>query len=508
MNWTGGYTADIEYIHRYIAQLNPLGQRFALLATGLAVSESKIACELGYGQGLSANFHAAAGSTEWWGTDFNPAHASSARQLAELAGTGARLFDQAFAEFCARPDLPDFDMIGLHGIWTWISDENRTVLVDFIRRRLKPGGVLYISYNTLPGCAALAPIQHIIKRHYDVMTPLGQNVVQRIEEAIAFVDTLLGVDPLYLRTSPKIMDALKEMKGSDRRYLIHEYMNSNWNPMHVADMAKWLEPTKCCFACSANYLDHIDAINLTIEQEELLKSISDPIFQQTVRDLMVNRRFRQDYWVKGVRHLSPLEKSESLGRERVVLTCPRSDIPSTIWGTRFKLSESAYTPILDVLADYWPRSLAEIAQALQKGGIDTAQSVQNIIILASRGYLQPVQDERRTEEVTASTARLNALLIDKARSNDEIGGLASPVTGGGIAVSRLQQLFLLAGRNACEAPLDRAAFVWSILKGQGGHFIKDNRIIEGDEDNLAELTAQAQTFVEKAAPVLKALGIA
>ena len=34
----------------------------------------------------------------------------------------------------------------------------------------------------------------------------------------------------------------------------------------------------------------------------------------------------------------------------------------------------------------------------------------------------------------------------------------------------------------------------------------DGRTIEGNEDNLAELTAQ--TFAEKAAPVLKALGIA
>jgi len=44
--------------------------------------------------------------------------------------------------------LPDFDYIGLHGIWSWISDENRQVIVDFIRKKLKVGGVLYISYNT------------------------------------------------------------------------------------------------------------------------------------------------------------------------------------------------------------------------------------------------------------------------------------------------------------------------------------------------------------------------
>ena len=75
------------------------------------------------------------------------------------SGAAAKLFDQAFAEFCARPDLPDFDFIGLHGIWSWISDENRAVIVDFIRRKLKVGGVLYISYNTQPGWAAIVLVK-------------------------------------------------------------------------------------------------------------------------------------------------------------------------------------------------------------------------------------------------------------------------------------------------------------------------------------------------------------
>ena len=71
--------------------------------------------------------------------------------MATASGAGAQLFDQSFAEFCNRGDLPHFDFIGLHGIWSWISDENRAVIVDFVRRKLAVGGVLYVSYNTQPG---------------------------------------------------------------------------------------------------------------------------------------------------------------------------------------------------------------------------------------------------------------------------------------------------------------------------------------------------------------------
>src|SRR5690348_5278214 len=146
-DWTAGYVADVEYTYGYYNELNPLRAPMALADLALACPRFDTACELGFGQGLSVNVHAAATTTRWYGTDFNPAHAAFARELAEAAGSGAELVDEAFAEFCARPDLPDFDYIGLHGTWSWVSDENRAVLVDFLRRKLKLGGVVFISYN-------------------------------------------------------------------------------------------------------------------------------------------------------------------------------------------------------------------------------------------------------------------------------------------------------------------------------------------------------------------------
>ena len=115
-SWTAGYVADIGYTYGYYTELNPLRVRLAFLNNGLACPGFTTACELGFGQGLSANLHAAASTTQWYGTDFNPAQAGFAQQLAAASGAGAKLFDEAFAEFCARPDLPDFDTIGLHGV--------------------------------------------------------------------------------------------------------------------------------------------------------------------------------------------------------------------------------------------------------------------------------------------------------------------------------------------------------------------------------------------------------
>ena len=291
-DWTSGYVADIGYTYGYYTELNPLRVRLAFLNAGLVPPEVGAACELGFGQGLSANLHAAASVTQWYGTDFNPSQAAFAQELAGVSGSGARLFDEAFSDFANRPDLPEFDYIGLHGIWSWISDENRAVIVDFIRRKLKVGGVLYISYNTLPGWAAFAPMRHLMTEHAEVIGAEGRGIINRINDAIDFAEKLLATNPLFSRANPLVGDRIKKLKEQNRHYLAHEYFNRDWHPMHFSTMAEWLAPSKVQYACSANYLDHIDAINISNEQAEFLKEIPDSMFRQSVRDFVVNQQFR------------------------------------------------------------------------------------------------------------------------------------------------------------------------------------------------------------------------
>ncbi len=174
IGWTAGYMADIGYTFGYYTELNPLRLELAFLNAGLVAPVRGTACELGFGQGVSVNLHAAASVNQWFGTDFNPAHALYAQEMATICGAGAKLFDQSFVEFCNRSDLPEFDYIGLHGIWSWVSDENRNVIVDFIRRRLKVGGALYISYNTQPGWAAMVPMRDLLTEHSEVMGVPGR----------------------------------------------------------------------------------------------------------------------------------------------------------------------------------------------------------------------------------------------------------------------------------------------------------------------------------------------
>jgi len=54
-HWTSGYISNIGYTYGYYQELNPQHVKLAFLNAGLVAPEFGTACELGFGQGLSAN---------------------------------------------------------------------------------------------------------------------------------------------------------------------------------------------------------------------------------------------------------------------------------------------------------------------------------------------------------------------------------------------------------------------------------------------------------------------
>lgn len=507
--WTSGYVTDIDYTFGYYHELNPLRTKLTFLNSGIHCPKIKTACELGFGQGLSVNMHAAASPVAWWGTDFNPAQANFAQDLAEISGSNAVLYDESFESFLNRDDLPGFDYIGIHGIWSWISPENRNYLVEFIKKHLNVGGILYISYNTQPGWTAMIPLREMLTEYSRKMVTSGTPIATRIDEALNFASDILGVGASYFKANPFIKDRLDKLKDQNRNYLAHEYFNRDWLPMSFFQMSENLEGAKLDFGCSANPMDQIDPLNFTKEQLSLLNDIKDPLFKEAIKDLVINQQFRKDYWVKGKRLLSPLEQLEALKNLKVVLIIPRSQIELKVKGHlgQGQLDEAIYQPILDLLGDYKPKSLGQLEKLTKDKNITIQSIVQAAMILSSQNVIAYAQDEGVTAKAKAHTAKLNFYICKKSRGSNSIGYLSSPVTGGGIALSRFQQLFLLAHDTGKKTPEEWAAFVLKIIEGQGHRIIKEGKKLETHEENLDELKEQAYVFAKEYLPVLKALHV-
>ncbi len=62
--------------------------------------------------------------------------------------------------------------------------------------------------------------------------------------------------------------------------------------------------------------------------------------------------------------------------------------------------------------------------------------------------------------------------------------------------------------DGAKTPDDWAAFTWKLLAAQGQRLLKEGKPLETEEENLAELKAQANEFGETHLPVLRTLQIA
>ncbi|NVO07777.1 MAG: methyltransferase regulatory domain-containing protein [Rhodoferax sp.] len=501
---------DVGYTHGYYSELNPVRARFALLCAGYDSPAIETACELGFGQGISANFHAAGSTASWWGNDFNPTQAARSQQMARASHAVANWTDESFADFAGRTDLPEFDYIGLHGIWSWVSDANRTVLVDFIRRKLKVGGVLYISYNALPGWSGFAPVRHVLTQHATQMGAPGAGTQSHIDDALHYLDTLMATQPAYASSYAQVAERIAALKGKGRDYLAHEYFNRDWQPMHFSSVAEWLAPAKLQYACSAHYLDHADTINLTPEQIAHLSSIANPTLRETARDFMVNQQFRRDYWVKGGLKLNAWEQTERLRAQRLLLLTPRVQVALKVHGHlgEGQMAPAVYGPVLDALAGHQPQTFGQLEQAVQPRGVDAVQLLQAVLILCGMGHVAMLQDNAAADAARNQCDRLNGYVIGKALGGSEFGYLASPQTGGGVAVSRVEQLFLLAIDQGMKQPAEWAALAWHILQPQGFKMSEDGKPLQTDAEHIAALRQQAQAFAAWRLPVLRALQIA
>lgn len=507
-NWSEGYVSDIGYTYGYYAELNPNSVKIPFLMAGLEAPKFTTACELGFGQGVSINAHAAASDIEWYGTDFNPSQASFAQELSNVSGSNAHLYDQSFSEFCSRDDLPDFDFIGLHGIWSWVSNENRAIITDFIRRKLKVGGVLYISYNTLPGWSAASPIRHMLTEHDHMHGSRSQGIGKRVKASIEFTQDLLKLCQPLVNQVPSIPERLDTISKQNPNYLAHEYFNRDWQPMYFSEMADWLSPTKTNFACSASFLEDYAPSNYTADQREFIKSIDDPMFTQSVKDYIHNKQFRRDYWVKGSRNISTAKSEQTWHQLRFMMISNAENIKFEVKGSigTVTLRDDIYQRVVDLLSDHKIHQVAELQNRLP----DNFQQnwlFESLAILHSQGAIILVQDDDIIESVREQCRKLNTYLMQQSLVSPELTALVSPLTGSALTYGRFPLIFLYAYIQGKKSRQEWVDYAWQVLKKNNQLLLKDGNTLQEEKDNIKELNRMVDDFEKNTLPLAKRLQI-
>jgi SAM-dependent methyltransferase len=467
MSWSDGYVTDVEYTQGYYRELSPAIIDLALLSKGLARPAHGTVryLELGFGQGLSLNIHAAAHEGEFWGTDFASQQTVNARDLARAGGTGVRFENDGFTEFVRRTDLPEFDIIGIHGIYSWISDENRRAILDIIGARLAPGGVVYVSYNCPPGWAPAAPLQHLLSLYGQANA--GQDLRTRIQGALGFAQQIGDVGSRYFAINPQIAERLKDLQKKDWRYVAHEYFNAHWHPMPFRAVAEEMASVRCDFAASAHILDHMEGANMSPAGRQLLAAQTGTVMRETVRDYLTNQQFRRDIYIKGGRVMKGAERNRRFAELAVIplARAPDVKLETTTALGKVQLRPDIYQPVIDVIwgQGYRPASLRDLVHEPKLSRYSVDQIVEVTMTLIGTGVLAPVQTP--SDGARQRCRSLNDAIRTRSLTTEDHIFLASPVVGQGVAVNRVYQTLMSAERAGRTTDGEMVDWAFNAFKG-------------------------------------------
>lgn len=504
-----GYVSDVDYNYGYYRILSPDHLSLACLNAGVAppTYDRLHYLELAFGKGLTVNIHAAANPGTFWGTDINPNHALEARTLAAASGSDARLLGDSFAELAARPDLPQFDIMAIHGAWSWVSAENRRLVLDLIRRHLRPGGLFYVSYNCHPGWSSLDPVNHLLALHARYGDATGAGTLNKLEHALAFAQEMATSDALYFARNPGAVRQVHGLVGRGRNVLAHEVLSRGRTLMTFSGVTRELADAGLSFVASARLVDQFDEVNLSERGRKLLAGIDSPILRQSVRDYLVNQQTRCDIFVSGLRRLTATERTEALQDTRFVLTVDPTHLPREIAGARGKvtLDERVFLPLLKVLAEnrHEPRTLRQVGRHERLQSVPQPRLLETLMLLVAAGHVATAREP--SAETQARCKALNRYLWNRARSDGEVSWLASPVVGAGVVASRFEQLFLAAVAMGKTSPTEQAAIAWRILSSQGHRLTRDGKTLETAQEHIDHLTRMANLFTDQRLRILRTL---
>lgn len=478
-SWSDGYITDLPYTRNFFTDLSPVNLRLTCALAGVVpppLASGFDYCELGCGQGLTTALLAAMfPQGRFLGVDINPTHIGLARKFAEENGiANVSFLDASFEEATARDDLPGFDYIVLHGIYSWISRSQRDHIVRFIYRHLKAGGVVYNSYNAKPGKLNLEPVRQVFT---EILAP-ATNPIQQVAAGFAMLDELAARPMGVFQQMRGFKETVQGLKRQSRQYLAHEFLNEHWNSFYCTEVFREMAEAKLTYVGSTQPGLNFEGLSVPRPFLEKFRSLETLPQRQLFRDLLLNTAFRKDVYVRGPMTIPAAERnsvnaSVFLGRApfhhafRSGYRCGAGDVDMT---------NNRDVPLVYERLRRNVMTMAELSEGLDD--ITPPRVMEAVRHLLTSHQICPYAAGAPED---ADIGRINRRAIANAVRDGQGTWLCSDKLGNAVVLPFLHALMLhvhQAGENRDNAP----AAVAHILAERGAGITVNNREIKERED--------------------------
>ena len=306
-----GYVGDSLYPSSFHANFAPPNVDAMLVHGGIAPPRGTrprapfTMVDVGCGDGVGLILNAAAHPEgHFIGIDGNRDHVAHGTAMATAIGLPNielhhRYFDAALA---AQP-AAIADYVQCQGVIAWVSEANRAHVLDLSAHLLKPGGVLAVGYNCLPGWTPMLAFQQML---WTLADGLPGTPTRRFETALEQLRATGIFEAGH-------WDWIDEMRGRlPTDYFAHEYLNRHWTPLWSGAVLEAATARGLTLAGQARPNRLRADFALKAGWRTTLATIANPAARECAVDLLTRNWFRTDLFVKrpGAR-LSPSKQADA-----------------------------------------------------------------------------------------------------------------------------------------------------------------------------------------------------
>ena len=293
------YVEDVPYVRHFLADLSPARLRLVAALDGVRPPPIRELdyCELGCAHGDTlAALAACHPEGRFLGIDINATHIASAKRLARDGALENIGFLERDLEDLVTEDIGEFDYIVAHGLISWVSPAKRAALLAFARAKLKPGGLLHVSYNAMPGWASVEPLRQLLL--FSAERP-GESTLDRARRGVELAQALERAGAEYFTANPAASEMLRTMTRAGLPYVVHEYMHEHWVPMYFARVAWEMAQADLHFAGALPLHENFRDLALPAAAQPVLASVEDRVAFESLKAFVTNEFFRRDVFVRG-----------------------------------------------------------------------------------------------------------------------------------------------------------------------------------------------------------------
>jgi SAM-dependent methyltransferase len=186
-------------------------------------------------------------------------------------------------------DFGQFDYIIAHGVYSWVPPAVQQHLLKLCKLLLKPQGIAYISYNTLPGWEQRKMLRDMMLYH----TRSAANAAEQLDKSLELLQMLYQGLPEDGSMSERwLKEQAKELLNKPPGYVYHDYLEKYNTPVYFHQFAQAAADHQLKFFAEASLYTMLSS-SLSEKAETALDQFQDPVDYEQYMDFFYIKHFRQ-----------------------------------------------------------------------------------------------------------------------------------------------------------------------------------------------------------------------